>query len=116
MEECLAEYTQLEELDDCVCRKCSLTVTLDRLAIEANKLTEATGPGKGSSTSQKKKAREARRLELRLKSALQEGRIEEDIKGVKVDRVISRSTKQAMVARVSAPFRIQHDTYNHSHS
>ena len=66
-------------------------------------MTESTRPGKETSASQKKKAREARRLEMRLKAALQEGRIEDDIKGVKVDRVISRSTKQAMIARVSTP-------------
>lgn len=54
------------------------------------------------STSKKKRVKEAKKLETRVKLALEEGRIEDDIKGVKMDKVFSKaSTKQAMIARVS---------------
>ena len=54
------------------------------------------------SISRKKRVREARRLEARVKAAIEEGRIEEDIPGVKLEKVYSReSTKQVMIARVS---------------
>lgn len=50
--------------------------------------------------SKKKRAKEARKLEVKVKQALEEGRIEEDIKGVKMEKVFSKaSTKQAMIAR-----------------
>ena len=53
------------------------------------------------SASKKKRVREARRLEARVRAAIEEGRIEEEIKGVKIERVVSPlSTKQAMIARV----------------
>jgi ubiquitin carboxyl-terminal hydrolase 1 len=41
-----------------------------------------------------------------VKAALEEGRVEDDIKGVKLEKVHSKaSTKQAMVARVSKQIR-----------
>jgi len=94
------DYTRLEILTDCICRKCSMRMTLRRLEQDAERL----GASKSASTSQsrKKRLREVRRFALRLKTAMEEGRIEEDIKGVKIEKVLSRaSTKQAMVARVS---------------
>jgi ubiquitin carboxyl-terminal hydrolase 1 len=95
------DYTRLEVLTDCVCRGCSMRATLRRLEHDAERLT-AEAAGKSSiSQSKKKRVREARRLALRLKTALEEGRIEEDIKGVKIEKVFSRATKQAMVARAS---------------
>lgn len=39
-------------------------------------------------------------MEARVRSALQEGRIEDDIKDVRMERVVSPATKQAMIARV----------------
>ena len=52
--------------------------------------------------SKKKRAREVRKLEARVRTAIEEGRIEEDIPGVKLEKVYSReSTKQVMIARVS---------------
>ena len=95
------DYTRLEVLTDCICRKCSMRATLYRLEQDAERLTAEAGKSSSVSQSKKKRAREARRLVLRLKTALEEGRIEEDIKGVKIEKVFSRaSTKQAMVARV----------------
>ncbi|KAF8520812.1 hypothetical protein BU17DRAFT_75586 [Hysterangium stoloniferum] len=101
LEDCLADYTRLELLSDCICRKCSMLATHKRLLAEAEKATDAVTAGEGStSSSKKKRAREARRLEAKVKAALHEGRIEEDIKGVKMEKIFSRcSTKQAMIAR-----------------
>lgn len=101
LEDCLSDYTRLELLDDCICRKCSMIATHRRLLVEAEKVTDSITEG-GASSSKKKRAREARKLEARVKAALDEGRIEEDIKGVKVEKVFSRcSTRQSMIARVS---------------
>ncbi|KAI9508141.1 hypothetical protein F5148DRAFT_980283 [Russula earlei] len=99
LEDCLMDYTRLEVLTDCICRKCSMRATLRRLEQDVERLT-AEAAKSSVSQSKKKRVREARRLALRLKTALEEGRIEEDVKGVKIEKVISRaSTKQAMVAR-----------------
>ena len=99
LEDCLEDYTRMEVLDDCICRKCSMTATLRRLEADVIKLSVPTeGP---ETTSRKRRIRDARRLVARVKAALDEGRIEEDIKGVTMEKVISQSsTKQAMLARV----------------
>jgi ubiquitin carboxyl-terminal hydrolase 1 len=103
LEDCLADYTRLELLTDCICRKCSMLATHRRLVQEAEKLSEITKVDPNVSASKKKRAREVRRLEARVKAALDEGRIEEDLKGVKMEKVFSKaSTKQAMIARVSS--------------
>ena len=95
------EYIRLEVLTDCICRKCSMRATLHRLEQDAERLVAATSKSTVSQ-SKKKRVREVKRFATRLKAALEEGRIEEDIKGVKMEKVFSRaSTKQAMVARVS---------------
>ncbi|KAI0796253.1 hypothetical protein BC629DRAFT_1616183 [Irpex lacteus] len=100
LDDCLADYTRLEVLTDCICRKCSMVATLARLQDEADKLTEATSSDADPSSSKKRRAREARKLVARVKASLDEGRIEEDIKGVKMEKVFSKaSTKQSMVAR-----------------
>ena len=78
-----------------------MLATLCRLRQDAERLTEAAKADEKASSSKKKRAREARRLEANVKVALEEERIEDDIKGVKMERVFSKaSTKQAMVARV----------------
>ncbi|TCD59984.1 hypothetical protein EIP91_010941 [Steccherinum ochraceum] len=95
----LQDYTRLEELDDCICRRCSMQATHDRLVYEAEKLTRAAAVADASS-SKRRRAREARAMETRVKAALDEGRIEDDIKGLQMEKVFSRSsTKQAMIAR-----------------
>ncbi|KAF8506064.1 hypothetical protein F5888DRAFT_1791978 [Russula emetica] len=100
IEECLVDYTRLEILTDCICRKCSMRMTLHRLEQDAERLAAEVSKSESVSNSKKKRLREVRRFALRLKTALEEGRIEEDIKGVKIEKVFSRaSTKQAMVAR-----------------
>ena len=78
-----------------------MVATSERLEQEAEKLTQATSSDPDPSSSKRRRAREARKLALKVKAALAEGRIEEDIKGVKLDKVTSMgSTKQAMIARV----------------
>ncbi|KAF8592300.1 cysteine proteinase [Ramaria rubella] len=103
LEDCLSDYTRLELLTDCICRRCSMLATHRRLVLEADRATEAVASAsaeEGASASKKKRAREARKHEARVKAALEEGRIEEDVKGVKMEKVFSRcSTKQAMIAR-----------------
>ena len=102
LQDCLQDYIRLEMLTDCICRKCSMRATLDRLSQDANRLQSAVEADENASQSRKKRAKEAKRLVDRMKKAIEEGRIEEDIKGVKIEKVFSRaSTKQAMVARVS---------------
>ncbi|KIJ69905.1 hypothetical protein HYDPIDRAFT_78791 [Hydnomerulius pinastri MD-312] len=100
LEDCLAEYTKLEMLTDCICRKCSVTATHERLMQEADRLEKLVNADPEPTISRKRKAKDARRLELKLRAALEHGRLEEDVKGVKLEKVISgASTKQAMIAR-----------------
>jgi len=69
---------------------------------EAERLAEVLNTDPNPSPSKKKRAKEAKKLETKVKHALEEGRIEDDIRGVKMDKVFSKaSTKQAMIARVS---------------
>lgn len=100
LQDCLSDYTRLEILEDCICQKCSMVATWKRLEDEAEKLSQDAS-GHDASSSKKKRAREARKLASRVKAALTEGRIEDEIRGVKLEKVFSReSTKQAMIARV----------------
>jgi ubiquitin carboxyl-terminal hydrolase 1 len=101
LRECLYEYTRLEKLTDCICRKCSLLATHQKLRQEAERLTALTVVDPNASSSKKKRARDARKLEAKVKVALEEGRLEDDIPGIKMEKVYSQeSTKQAMIARV----------------
>lgn len=52
------------------------------------------------SKSRKKRLQDTRRLANRIKALLDEGRVEEDVKGVQIVKVFKTSTKQAMIARV----------------
>ncbi|KAI0371622.1 cysteine proteinase [Pilatotrama ljubarskyi] len=100
LEECLEDYTRLELLNDCICRKCSMLATYRRLEQEVERLNEASQASQDPTSSKKKRARDARKLLTRVKAALDEGRIEEDIKGLKMEKIFSRaSTKQSMIAR-----------------
>ncbi len=78
-----------------------MLATSQRLQQEADRLTEASQATNDPTSSKKKRARDSRKLLARVKAALDEGRIEEDIKGVKLEKVLSKaSTKQSMIARV----------------
>lgn len=107
LEECLAEYTKLEMLTDCICRKCSMIATHQRLQQDADRLERSVHTDPQTTISKKRKAKDTRKLEVKVKAALQHGRLEEDIRGLKLEKVFSKtSTKQAMIARVhhSSPF------------
>ena len=106
---CLNEFTKMEVLNDCVCRKCSMRVTLEKLRWEVQKFESlaaenvtADGEKAKDSAGRRRRIRDARKFEARVSAALEDGRIEEDIKGVTLERVVSpRSTKHTMIARVS---------------
>lgn len=67
---------------------------VERLTVESENEGDIT-------LSKKKRIRETRKYEARVKAAISEDRIEDDLKGVKMERVISKaSTKQVMIARV----------------
>jgi len=71
--------------------------TYQRLQEEVKTLSAVENP----STSKKKRLKELKKMEARVKAALDEGRIEEDLKDVRMEKVFSAmSTKQAMIARV----------------
>ncbi|KAG5650089.1 hypothetical protein H0H81_000806 [Sphagnurus paluster] len=100
LEDCLEDYTALEVLHDCICRKCSMIATQRRLRDEIRTLEEATRPELKPSLSKKKRLKDVRKMERRVTAALEEGRIEDDIPDVRMEKVFSKaSTKQAMIAR-----------------
>lgn len=112
---CLDEFTKMEVLNDCVCRKCSMLATLEKLQGDvemADRLAaenvNADGEKAKESASRKRRMREARKFEARVRVALEDGRIEEDVKGVALERVVSpRSTKHTMIARVSIFLQVE---------
>lgn len=96
-------------LNDCICRKCSVIATHERLVLEAERLERFVNADPQATISKKRKAKDARKLEVKLRASLDHGRLEEDVKGVKLDKVLSRaSTKQAMIARVCLPSHLIH--------
>ena len=79
-----------------------MLATHRRLLAEAERTTALVTIESNPSSSVKKRARDARQLHARVKAAIEEGKIEEDIPGVKLEKVYSKeSTKQVMIARVS---------------
>lgn len=101
LEDCLDEYTRLEILKDCICRKCSVLSTHHRLLREVLTLEEATKPEAKPSSSKKRRLKEVKRMEARVKAAITQGRIEDDLKDIRLEKVTSpASTKQSMIARV----------------
>ncbi|KDR84310.1 hypothetical protein GALMADRAFT_133643 [Galerina marginata CBS 339.88] len=132
LEDCLEDYTRLEILKDCICRNCSMIATHRRLNQELKTLEEALGPPPPTpsvsgapfspsspaassslmpssspskpkpSVSKKKRYKEVKRMEERVKTAIAQGRIEDDalLEGVRLEKTVSpASTKQAMIAR-----------------
>lgn len=100
LEDCLEEYTRLEILKDCICRKCSVVATHHRLLREIHTLEEATKPEARPSSSKKRRLKEVKRMEARVKAAITQGRIEDDLKDIRLEKVTSpASTKQSMIAR-----------------
>ncbi|KAF8312666.1 cysteine proteinase, partial [Clavulina sp. PMI_390] len=102
LEDVLHEMTKIEVLTDCMCRKCSLVATERRLEEEIQRLTseEPSSADTPVSQSRKKRIKETKKLQSRVAALIKEGRIEEDVKGLKIERTLSRaSTKQVMLAR-----------------
>ncbi|KAJ3788878.1 hypothetical protein GGU10DRAFT_384566 [Lentinula aff. detonsa] len=95
LEDCLSDYTRLEVLKDCICRKCSMTATHRRLKQEIQILSQVENP----SASKKRRLKDVKKMAAKVKAALDEGRIEDELKDVRMEKVISLSTKQAMIAR-----------------
>ncbi|KAJ3965474.1 hypothetical protein EV361DRAFT_650116 [Lentinula raphanica] len=95
LEDCLSDYTRLEVLKDCICRKCSMTATHRRLTQEIQTLSQVENP----SASKKRRLKDVKKMAAKVKSALDEGRVEDELKDVRMEKVISLSTKQAMIAR-----------------
>jgi ubiquitin carboxyl-terminal hydrolase 1 len=87
-----------------------MLATHRRLVQEAENLAEATRPEANPSASKKRRLKEVRRTEAKVKSALVEGRIEDDIEDLRMEKVFSTaSTKQSMIARVSLyPYHYMH--------
>ncbi|KAL0576964.1 ubiquitin-specific protease ubp1, partial [Marasmius crinis-equi] len=96
LEDCFSDYTRLEVLRDCICRKCSILATHRRLLGDIETLSKVENP----STSKKKRLKDVKKMEAKVKAAIEEGRIEDDIPEVRMEKVFSAmSTKQAMIAR-----------------
>lgn len=99
LEDCLAEYTKLELLEDCVCRRCSLRATHAILLRDVKKYAGVESDP-NASKNKVKKAKEARKYEARVRTMLEQERIEDDLGSVPLERIVSPATKQAMIARV----------------
>jgi ubiquitin carboxyl-terminal hydrolase 1 len=79
-----------------------MLATHQKLLAEAERVAALMTIESNPSSSRKKRVRDVRRLEAHVRAAIEEGRIEEDIPGVKLEKVYSKeSTKQVMIARVS---------------
>ncbi|KAG9120927.1 hypothetical protein FRC07_003334 [Ceratobasidium sp. 392] len=107
LDQCLQDYTRLEILEDCLCSNCSMIATHKRLLaeIERQKFEASIAmPGDTEkpkvSTSKRKREREVRKHEELVRKALTDRKVEDEIKGLKLEKVYSRrSTKQVMIAR-----------------
>lgn len=87
-----------------------MLATLRKLKEEAERLALAAARP-DASANKKKRAKEILKLQNRVQLALEENRIEDDVKDVKLERVFSPgSTKQVMIARVSLHVRAQDPT------
>ncbi|KAG8921835.1 hypothetical protein FRC02_012314 [Tulasnella sp. 418] len=99
IEECLAAYTTMEFLNDCICRKCSMLATVRKLKAEVDRLL-STSDDQPVTSARKTRARQTKKLQQKVQEALDQRDIEQDIKGVKLEKVVSScSTKQVMIAR-----------------
>jgi hypothetical protein len=86
-----------------------MVATLGKLTEESKRLAAAAALPDASSN-KKKRAKEIAKLQRRVQQALDEQRIEDDVKDVKLERVFSPcSTKQVMIARVCFVVRFSLD-------
>jgi ubiquitin carboxyl-terminal hydrolase 1 len=79
-----------------------MLATHQKLLADAERMAALVTIESKPPASRRKRVVEARNLEAHVKAAIEEGRIEEDIPGVNLEKVYSKeSTKQVMIARVS---------------
>ncbi|CAE6454308.1 unnamed protein product [Rhizoctonia solani] len=101
--QCLQDYTRLEVLEDCLCSMCSMKATHKRLLGEIERQqANASNAGEKpkAAASRKKRERESRKLEEIVRKAIADRKVEDEIKGLKMEKVYSKhSTKQVMIAR-----------------
>ncbi|CEL59594.1 hypothetical protein RSOLAG1IB_03527 [Rhizoctonia solani AG-1 IB] len=102
--QCLQDYTRLEILEDCLCSMCSMKATHNRLLGEIQRQqanAAISGEKPKATTSRKKRERETRKLEELVRKAITDRKVEDEIKGLKMEKVYSKhSTKQVMIARL----------------
>jgi ubiquitin carboxyl-terminal hydrolase 1 len=97
LEDMLAEYTELETIDEYGCRRCSIHTTRSRL--EDQLATAKANDGKTTmSASKKKRIRELQRTLTRLEEVIQLEDYERDLRDlpIKIERHTSTATKQVM--------------------
>ncbi|KAJ6470745.1 hypothetical protein C8R47DRAFT_1023391, partial [Mycena vitilis] len=102
----LRAYTALEVLHDCPCRRCALRATARRLA-EEDKERHADGEKDGDgpivTASRLRRLKAVRRMEARVRRALEAGRTGDALKGVRIERVPGGvCTRQSMIGRPPA--------------
>ena len=74
-----------------------MLATHRRLLADIETLSKVENP----STSKKKRLKETKKMETKVKTAIEEGRIEDEIPELRMEKVFSAmSTKQSMIARV----------------
>lgn len=97
LEDILAEFCQLEFLDEYICRRCTLVETHARLksSLEAMRNDEAP------TSSRKKRTRALQREFDKVDQALVQD-VERELPDVRLTKVLHPATKQTMIARVSA--------------
>ena len=79
-----------------------MLATLNKLVAETEQTKALMMTELKPSASLRNRANKADELRARVKDAIEEGRIEEEIPGLKLEKVYSsESTKQVMIARVS---------------
>ncbi|KAJ7509079.1 hypothetical protein B0H11DRAFT_1703283, partial [Mycena galericulata] len=106
----LRAYTSLEVLHDCACRRCMLRATARRLAGEVERLERPPDAGGSGTTgagaptaSRLRRLKTVRKMEARVRRALEAGRIEEEELEGGIERVGGGvCTRQSMLGRPPA--------------
>jgi ubiquitin carboxyl-terminal hydrolase 1 len=81
-----------------------MLATHKRLLSEIKALEETTRSEAKPSGSRKRRLKDVYKMERQVRTAVEEGRIEDDLRNVRMDKVFSiASSKQAMIARVRLP-------------
>lgn len=121
LEDCLAEYTKLELLEDYICQKCSLIKTCEDLNRQyaegsaglSSEASVTNSRGETQMTPSKKKRLQKLKSNInKLNAAIEEDPERELGNRIVISRVASLvTTKQTMFARVSICFSLLPDPY-----